>query len=66
VAKIANFDMYSELTEFHLDFNSAEGSLAMQFKLTDKKITENCISNIERSAFINCISRSFLNVPSKN
>jgi len=52
--------MYAEPTEFRLNFCSVEGSVIMQFKAHDRKLTTLSVQSLDRSSFMEYISRSAL------
>ena len=63
LAKVINFDMYAKPTEFKLNFCSVQGSLIMQFSVTEQKLTSMKVQDLDRSSFIDYISQVALKQP---
>lgn len=65
LAKVINVGMYAEPTEFQLNFCSVNGSMIMQFKAVDRKLTSLSVQSLDRSSFMDYVSRSALKGESK-
>ena len=57
LAKIINFDMYGQPTEFKLNFCSVQGSIILQFNVIDQKLTTKKVQDLDRSSFIDFMSQ---------
>ena len=55
--------MYAKPTEFKLNFCSVQGSLIMQFSVTEQKLTSMKVQDLDRSSFIDYISQVALKQP---
>lgn len=60
VGKVINVGMYEAPTEFKLNFCSIEGTIIMQFKASDQKITNLTINDLDKSSFIDFMSQKAL------
>jgi hypothetical protein len=66
LGKVANVGMYEEPTEFKLNFCSIEGSLVMQFRPLEQRLTTLTVQDLDKSSFIDFISQTTLKTQNRN